>query len=201
MKCSARGLFFFLFLLVFFSVPNAASSAGSGQSGFPPFPPDPDLHEEGFFAEPPVQPEEQPPEQLPDQPPELPPKDQDRIFYYRGNRAYYEELPLEIYTINCFRLDEDYVLLEIVFNKSINPRSLNRDSFLVDSNNLPDNIRFSFNRKGDRIKITIPLSDDSFELMVQDIRSFDDTLIEPVEFIVEIDGEEDEYEREGEQDK
>ena len=47
MKCSERGLYFFLFFSFFMTVTNAASSAAPGQSGFPPFPPDQELHGEG----------------------------------------------------------------------------------------------------------------------------------------------------------
>ena len=198
MECSKRGFLYCISFSLFFTVTLAASSAAPGQSGFPPFPPDQELQEEGFPeppAEPPVdapaKPLAEPPAESPETFPEnmqpLPPKDSEHIFYYRGNRAYSENLPLEIYQINCQRLDENKVIIELVFNQSINPRSINQNSLLIDNNTLPDGIRFSFNKKGDRIKIEVSLSGDTFDLKIQNVRAFDGTLIEPVEMIAQID--------------
>ena len=160
-----------MFFSFFYTVTNAASSAAPDQVEFPPFPPDQELQGEGF-------------------PEKLPPKDAEHIYYYRGNRTYQENLPLEVNYLNCNRIDEDTVILEIVFNQSINPRSVNRDSFLIDNNTLPDGIRFSFNRKGDRIKIEVSMTDDSFEIKVQNVRAFDGTMIEPVEIVAQIESDE-----------
>ena len=200
MKCSERGFFFFLFFSFFMTVTNAASSAAPGQSGFPPFPPDQELLGEDSFEKPLEQPpkapqtQQTPPDEPPQEPPEdippLPPKDAEHIFYYRGNRTYSENLPLEVYEINCYRVDENTVSLELVFNQSINPRSVKYDSLLIDSNTLPDSIRFSFNRKGDRIKIIVPVSSSSFEVKVQNVCAFDGTMIEPVEMIAQIEEDE-----------
>ena len=181
------------------TVTNAASSAAPGQSGFPPFPPDQELHGEGSSEQlkdqsnnqndkqPPEGPVDNNSENNPENlPPPLPPQDSEHIFYYRGSRAYSESLPLTIYQINCERIDENMVNLEIRFNQSVNPRSVRRDSLLVDKNNLPEKIRFSFNKKGDRLKAIIPVSTNSFGLTVQNVRAFDGTMIEPVEIIVYI---------------
>ena len=198
MRCSKRGFYFFLVFSFFYTVTNAASSAAPGQSGFPPFPPDQELHGEGSSEQPTEKSNDQnklPPEVPVDNnsennpetlPPPLPPKDSEHIFYYRGSRAYAEELPLTIYQINCERIDENLISLELVFNQSINPRSVHRDSLLIDRNNLPEGIRFSFNKKGDRLKAIIPVSANSFGLTVQNVRAFDGTMIEPVEIIAYI---------------
>ena len=188
----------------------AASSALPGPDGFPPFPPDQEMHEEGFsasengqpeFPEPPQLPEDKKPEnpnpdnqnpELPEgeepiaPPPPLPPKDADKIFYYRGNRTYSEELPLKVNFIRCTRGENGEIILMIVFNQSVNPRSVNRESFLIDDTELPDNIRFSFNKKGDTIRVVIPQNDEEFRVTVQDVSTFNGAELEPVEIIAKV---------------
>ena len=195
---------------LFFSVAYAASSALPGPDGFPPFPPDQEMHGEGFsasedeqpeFPEPPQPPEDHKPE-LPDPdnqnpelpegeepiapPPPLPPKDADKIFYYRGNRTYSEELPLKVNFIRCVRGENGEIILMIVFNQSVNPRSVNRESFLIDDTELPDNIRFSFNKKGDTIRVVIPQDEEEFRITVQDVTTFNGASLEPVEIIAKV---------------
>ena len=170
----------------------AASSALPGPDGFPPFPPDQEMHEEGFSASENGQPEFPEPPQLPEDeepitpPPPLPPKDADKIFYYRGNRTYSEELPLKVNFIRCTRGENGEIILMIVFNQSVNPRSVNRESFLIDDTELPDNIRFSFNKKGDTIRVVIPQDDEEFRITVQDVSTFNGAELEPVEIIAKV---------------
>ena len=195
---------------LFFTVAYAASSALPGPEGFPPFPPDQEMQEEGFsasengtpeFPEPPHKPEDYEPEnpnpnnqnpQLPEgeepiaPPPPLPPKDADKIFYYRGNRTYSEELPLKVNFIRCMRGENGEIILMIVFNQSVNPRSVNHESFLIDDTELPDNIRFSFNKKGDTIRVVIPQDEEEFRITVQDVSTFNGAELEPVEIIAKV---------------
>ena len=188
MESSRRGFFIFFFFSFFYTVTVAASSAAPGQRGFPPFPPDWELQEEGFSA--PDEAEEENIEQNPQNAPNLPPRDSKHIYYYRGNRTYSESQPLEVFRINCERLDENTISFVLIFNQSINPRSINQDTFFIDDNPLPENIRFSFNKKGDRIKFEVPFGEDSFEFEIRELQAFNGTLIEPVEMIIQIEEEE-----------
>lgn len=188
MESSRRGFFIFFFFSFFYTVTVAASSAAPGQRGFPPFPPDRELQEEGFSAQ--DEAEEENIEQNPQNAPNLPPRDSKHIYYYRGNRTYSESQPLEVFQINCERLDENTISFVLIFNQSINPRSINQDTFFIDDNPLPENIRFSFNKKGDRIKFEVPFDLDSFEFEIRELQAFNGTLIEPVEMLVQIQDDE-----------
>lgn len=179
---------------LFFTVVNAASSALPGPEGFPPFPPDQEMQEEGFPESEPPAPEEKIPEppapgfpedERPDQPP-LPPKDPDKVFYYRGNRTYSEELPLKVKFVRCEKGEDGEIILLIFFNQSVNPRSVNNESLLIDDNELPENIRFSFNRKGDTIRVIIEPEEEEFRLTVQDVCTFNGVYIEPVELLAKV---------------
>ncbi|MBR5033387.1 MAG: hypothetical protein IKX70_06940 [Treponema sp.] len=175
---------------LFFTVVNAASSALPGPEGFPPFPPDQEMQEEDF-SEPelPVLPEapapDFPDDERPDQPP-LPPKNPDKVFYYRGNRTYSEELPLKVKFVRCEKGEDGEIILLIFFNQSVNPRSVNNESLLIDDNELPENIRFSFNRKGDTIRVIIEPEEEEFRLTVQDVCTFNGVYIEPVELLAKV---------------
>ena len=204
MRCSKRGFFVISFSLLF-SVAYAASSALPGPEGFPPFPPDQEMLEEDFSApdsekksdkKPEEPPEELPPE-LPEgetpkaPPPPLPPKDSEKIFYYRGNRTYSEELPLKINFIKCMRDEDGTIIIMVFFNQTVNPRSVNNECFLIDDNELSENIRFSFNKKGDTIRVTIPLdedeeNDEEFRFTVQDVCGINGVCIEPVELLAKV---------------
>ena len=179
-----------------FSVAYAASSALPGPDGFPPFPPDQEMHEEDFSASDNIPPAPEPPEagepgEPPEQeqgvmPPPLPPKDPDKILYYRGNRTYSEELPLKVNFIKCMKGENGEIIVMIIFNQSVNPRSVNHESLLIDNNELPENIRFSFNKKGDTIRVIIPQDDEEFLITVQDVSTFNGVSIEPVELLAKV---------------
>lgn len=205
MRCSKRGFLCISFSLFFTVASYAASSAFPGSDGFPPFPPDQEMQEEDFSTSEQVQePEyeaeaeeeaEQEPEQedfpkgphpQTHQPPHQPPKDADKFFYYRGNRTYSEELPLEVKFIRCLRGEGEQIILMIMFNQSVNPRSINHESFLIDDTELPENIRFSFNRKGDTIRMIIIQEEEEFIVTVQNVSTFTGECIEPVELLAKV---------------
>ncbi|MBO7583360.1 MAG: hypothetical protein J6T20_06185 [Treponema sp.] len=196
MKCNKRGFLFCISFSLFFTVVNAASSALPGPEGFPPFPPDQEMQEEGFPEPKPPAPEEKIPnppapdfpeneDENPDKPPR-PPKDPDKVFYYRGNRTYSEELPLKVKFVRCEKGEDGEIILLIFFNQSVNPRSVNNESLLIDDNELPENIRFSFNRKGDTIRVIIEPEEEEFRLTVQDVCTFNGVYIEPVELLAKV---------------
>ena len=124
----------------------------------------------------------------PGPPPErkMPRKDESRVFNYRGNRTYSENLPLKINQIKCTKVDNNMVCIEILFNQNINPRSVKHESLFIDNVLLPEICRFSFNKRGDTIKFIAPVRSQTFKLKVQNIRSFEGIVIEPVEMLVEV---------------
>ena len=187
MKSLKQHFIHFLLFSFLMSVPVTASSATPDSEGFPPLPRDQELNEEDShtFEKPPA------PPVAPDgtfKRPPRPPKDADNIINYRGNRTYTENLPLKINHTNCERKADDIVCVEIVFNQSINPRSLHHDCFLLNNHPLPFGTRFTFNKKGNTIKLMVPSSVNSFKLMIQKISSFDGSEIEPIEILAEVKG-------------
>lgn len=171
LKTCFKHFLLFSFLVI---VPCTTSFAESDQESFPPLPPGQNLPEEGS-ADRPRHP--------------WPPRDPDNIIHYRGNRAYAENLPLEIVHTRCERKAEDFVSLVIFFNQSINPRTIGHDSFVFNNRPLPFGTRFNFNKKGNSIRMLLPLTEATFKLKVQNISSFDGKMIEPVELLIEVDGE------------
>ena len=147
-------------------------------------------YEDEGFEEPFDRPDPDFPESGPPKtPPPLPPKDADKIFYYRGNRTYSEELPLIVKFIKCIRDREGRIILMLVFNQSVNPHTVNHECLLIDDNELPENIRFSFNRKGDTIRVIIPEDGEEFRITVQDICAFNGVCIETVELLAKVEEE------------
>ena len=120
------------------------------------------------------------------EPPKERPAEPTDIMHYRGNRVSTDDLPFEITQIKCHRFDDKVIVIHIVFNQSINPRSISRESILLNGKPFPDNVRFAFNRKGDTIKLIVVQHDNSFKLKVQDLSSFDGKELESIERLVEI---------------
>ena len=171
LKIHFKNFLFFSFMMCVYCAP---SFAAPGSEGFPPLP---------FDQEPPE-------EELPDkQHYKRPPKDPDNIIHYRGNRAYTENLPLEIVHTRCERKAENIVSIVIFFNQSINPLTLRSDSFHLNNKVIPFGMRFHFNKKGNSVSMLLPVTEDTFKLKVQNISSFDGKMIEPVELLIEVDSE------------
>ena len=127
------------------------------------------------------------PQDKPDQKPHHKPgQEPDEVFYYRGIRTIADDAPFTIVTSSAVRTDDKNTQLEIAFSKNINPKSVNRDSIFIDGKALPDSTRFSFNKKGDTIQVTIQPESNSFLLTVQGIAAFDGTKMEPYEFMLNV---------------
>ena len=134
--------------------------------------------------------QEPPKEDFKDKPPQpRPPRDPDNIVHYRGNRAYSEDLPLELVHTRCEKKADELVSLVLIFNQSIDPRTIRPDSCFINNKPLPFGIRFNFNKKGNSVKMLLPLKEDTFKLKVQNISSFDGKIIEPIELLIEVDSE------------
>ena len=170
LKIHFKNFLFFSFMMCVYCAP---SFAAPGSEGFPPLPFDQELPEEAVEHQ-----------QYP-----RPPKDPDKIIHYRGNRAYTENLPLEIVHTRCERKAENIVSIVIFFNQSINPLTLRSDSFHLNNKVIPFGMRFHFNKKGNSVSMLLPVTEDTFKLKVQNISSFDGKIIEPVELLIEVDSE------------
>ncbi len=170
MRFLSRKSILFGLLILSFSLLNAQGMPGGNPpGGQPPAGPHPPAGNEnpGNFPPP-------------------PPKDPENIINYRGNRTYSENLPLKIIQTKCTRKEGELVFIEIFFNQSINPRSVKPASILINNNPVLPPARFMFSKKGDSLKLLIPMNSNSFKMKVTKIRSFDNTLIEPVELLVEV---------------
>ena len=119
-------------------------------------------------------------------PPPPPPKDSENIMKYRGNRTYTENLPLKLVQARCVLQEGDLACIALFFNQSINPRSVHPTSILINNTPLPAFVRFQFNKKGDSLKVFMPVKMQSFKLKVCNISAFDGTGIEPVELLLEV---------------
>ena len=150
------------------------SFAAPGPEGFPPLPLNQELPEEA--------PADRPPHPSP-------PRNPDNIIHYRGNRAYSENLPLELVHTRCEKKADELVSLVLIFNQSIDPRTIRPDSCFINNKPLPFGIRFNFNKKGNSVRMLLPLTEDTFKLKVQNISSFEGKKIEPVELLIEVDSE------------
>lgn len=121
------------------------------------------------------------------------PKDPDNMLYYRGSRTAQEELPLEINQIKVKRTGASMVDIEIVFNRSINPRTVKHHYITIDGIELPQVVRFWFNKKGDTVKFVLPSEKDSFEMGIKRIRAFDGTVMSPAVMTVEVSAAEEDF--------
>ena len=173
MKFSARKIFLII-SLIFLAGPLNAQQKGPPPSGVPD-------------GRPPEKPN-------PNQPLPPPPRRPENIMNYRGNRTYSKNCPMKIKQIRATRVGEQNVSIEVIFNQSINPRSVKHSSILVDDKTLNDEIRFMFNKMGDTLKFELPLQEqfqgDTFELKMWGIRSFDGSVMECIKIPVKIEGEE-----------
>ena len=111
---------------------------------------------------------------------------QNNIINYRGSRRLAENEPLIISQVKAVRTNKKNVTIEISFNQNINPRSVSAENFFIDNSVFSSGTRFSFNKKGDKIKVTITSVENSFLLRVQNVLSFDGMMIEPIEVFTQV---------------
>lgn len=105
----------------------------------------------------------------------------DDFINYRGNRTLIPNDAFLLEEIRTERVDSLNVTLEISFNQSINPRSLSCSSIKINGETLSDKTAFAFNKKGDTVKLTIPVQKNNFTLEITDVQSFDGTVLAPIE--------------------
>jgi len=100
---------------------------------------------------------------------------------YRGNRIASEGAEFFLQTIKSERINNAEVSLEISFNQSINPLTFSAESILIDGNAVPPKTKFSFNKKGDTIRLAVPSKSEKMNIIIQNVESFDGTVIVPVQ--------------------
>ena len=103
------------------------------------------------------------------------------IIFYRGNRTLSDGEMFTLQNVKSECSENGEILLEITFTQSVNPRSFTADSILINGEKISSKTKFSFNKKGDTIKIQIPAKGEQFLLSIQNVESFDGTKIEPVQ--------------------
>ena len=106
------------------------------------------------------------------------------IINYRGNRILFRNDEFVLQSVKSERLNKNLVSLELTFNQSVNPRTFTSDSIMVDGGEIPSKTKFSFNKKGDTIKVSIPSENENFNLTIQNVESFSGTLLEPIQIDV-----------------
>ena len=102
------------------------------------------------------------------------------IINYRGNRMLSDGAEFLLQDVKSRKISDDCLCLELSFNQSVNPRTFTSESILIDGQEISSKIKFSFNKKGDTIKVEIPSKSENFSLMIQNVESFDGIQIEPV---------------------
>ena len=179
MKLLKRQLLILLFSLLMaglFAAPSAPAAPATGASAPAAGNPPPHGPEPGPGTPPPQHPRPLPPS----------PKDPDNMLYYRGNRTAQEDLPLTVNQVKVSRAGATQVDVEIVFNQSINPRSVKHSRITIDGNEVPQNVSFWFNKKGDTVKFMLASEKDSLEMGIKGIRAFNGTVMKPTLITVQV---------------
>ena len=102
------------------------------------------------------------------------------IMNYRGSRMLADSGAFTVQTIKTERKSSSSLSFEVTFNQSVNPRSVTSSSILINGKEAPKKTKFHFNKKGDTVRVELPLSEDDFVVTIQNIVSYDGTPIEPL---------------------
>lgn len=103
------------------------------------------------------------------------------VFNYRGSRTTSTNDEFYLKSLKSRVESDDSVMLEIRFNQNVNPRSFKNDSILIDGEAVPEDTKFSFNRKGDTLRLSVPQVEQYFSLEIHEVESFDGRKIKPIE--------------------
>lgn len=102
------------------------------------------------------------------------------ILYYRGSRILSTNDEFLLQNVKTQRLNPDEINLELTFNQSINPLTFSTDSILLNGESISTNTKFAFNKKGDTIRIAVPVKKENFNLTITALKSYDGTPLEPI---------------------
>jgi len=103
------------------------------------------------------------------------------ILNYRGSRVLSDSESFSLQSVKTKIEKKSNLTLELSFNKSVNPHSFLSDSILIDGKPLSAQTKFSFNKKGDTIRLELPVESEKINLKIQKIESFDGKMIEELE--------------------
>ena len=106
--------------------------------------------------------------------------DSSEIINYRGTRTLLTNGDFSLQSVKSEPVSDSKSNLEITFNQSVNPRTFTENSILIDGAAISPK-KFTFNKKGDTIKIEVPSENKAFNLTIQNVESFDGTKIEPIQ--------------------
>ncbi len=103
------------------------------------------------------------------------------IINYRGSRVLYNGGDFALQNVKTRREGNEKVTVELTFNQSLNPLSVNTSSILLNGQAVSSETKFSFNKKGDTIRMDLPVELENVSITVQNVESFDGTPLAPVE--------------------
>ena len=103
------------------------------------------------------------------------------VMKYRGNRVLSDGTSFNLQSIKTERNNDSEVTLEITFTESVNPLSVSKNSVVIDGDSISSETKFSFNKKGDTIRLSVPVKNERFSLKIQNVESFDGKTIETFE--------------------
>lgn len=83
--------------------------------------------------------------------------------------------------IKTERISDNTVNIEITFNQIINPRSFSYSSIKINGESLSAQTTFAFNKKGDTVRLSIPVTTSLFTLEIKDVQAFDGSALVPIE--------------------
>ena len=112
------------------------------------------------------------------------PGDHNDMIYFRGARMYYDSDYFKVQDIKYERTDSETVTLQVTFSQIINPRSVKASSVIINGKPVQDDLKFSFNKKGDVIKINLPASEELLHVTIRDVLSFDGHRMETMNFVI-----------------
>lgn len=103
------------------------------------------------------------------------------IVNYRGTRKVITDESFRVCCIKSERTKNNSVSVEICFNQEINPKSFSSSNLKINGKSANNDVKFSFSRKGDSVKIQIPFQSESFSLSLINIQTFDGEKIQEIQ--------------------
>ncbi|MBR1403021.1 MAG: hypothetical protein IJ558_02470 [Treponema sp.] len=100
---------------------------------------------------------------------------------YRGTRMSFSDEDFLLQQIKTERISDNTVNIEITFNQIINPRSFSYSSIKINGESLSAQTTFAFNKKGDTVRLSIPVTTSLFTLEIKDVQAFDGSALVPIE--------------------
>ena len=120
---------------------------------------------------------------MPPKPGTRPPKNS--VINYRGTRMPAVNDFFFVKTAKYCKVNEKFIEMEVAFNQSINPKSIKPSLIVIDGAELPEDTKFSFNKKGDTVRFSLPVGLPLGKLKVRGLLSYTGTLVMPAEILIQ----------------